>query len=189
MIKHFSSKVEADGHPSPNPTKLWEISPLRPISAHITLEGIDRFGRVHSGAKLVPSSIVVTINISDVSYLPAFPPITLTSNTTPCPKALDYRHGRHRPVKCNLYPREALHHSYVCFNQNPEILTLIEFCCLRLGRRVSRLSLGGDGKEVVDMGLVKWGEGECYYRRVGIFEVEVGEEWIEKGQVRTLTIV
>jgi hypothetical protein len=197
MIENFKS--EADGHErlapvrsSVNLAKSWEDSPLQVISTDITPAGLDPLGRVRSGAKIIVSSIVVNISISEAYSLPRFNP------RKPDLKCYSMFKG---PGLSGMVvtegwtvaydSREAIRHGYVCFDKNLDRLSLMEFSCLRLGKGVSRTDQVAEGAEKVDTGLllVKV-EGSDQYKRVGIFEVGPNnEDWIEKGQLRTLTIV
>ncbi|KAE9369015.1 HET-domain-containing protein [Stipitochalara longipes BDJ] len=193
MIEDFES--EADEHERLAPkriTKSWEDSPLQVISADITPAGLDPLGRVRSGAKIIVSSIVVDISISEAYYLPRFNP------RKPDWKCYSMFKG---PGLSGMVVtdgwtvaydrREAIRHGYICFDENPDKLSLMEFSCLRLGKGVSRTDQVGEGAEKVDTGLllVKV-EGSDQYKRVGIFEVGPNDEdWIARGQLRTLALV
>jgi hypothetical protein len=176
--------------PSVTPTTSWEESPLQLISAEIIPEGLEPLGQLKKGAKLIVSSIAVNITISEVKYMPRF---------NPRKPNLKYYSTFEGPGLSGIViteqwtaaydSREAVRHGYVCFDVNPDKLKLTNFVCLRLGKGVSRMDAIADGAEKVDIGLVKV-QGAEDYMRVGIFEVgPKDKDWIEKGKVRTVTLV
>jgi hypothetical protein len=177
---------------------VWECQPLKIIATYITPDGVDLFGRVASGSKIVLSSIVVDIEINESYYVPRF------YTHTPELKCYFMFKGPGLPgisiskEYTAIYDhREAIADGYVCFNVNPRDLRFTTFRCLRLGKGVTRMNQGeytstiGNPSQMVDTGLVLLqveNTDDC--KRVGIFEVAPNNDaWSSKGKFVRVGIV